>query len=246
MNFTINHWLETLPNTDLEVDTSGLQTAVKGLLPDKDEIQTLLNNTGVPERIEALGERVESLPDQVTDIATDAEDLLQESLDALQESINNLIERISDLPEEFEGTVTEQLKESADQILEAFSDDIEAKWSSLPDDAKDAMEDALTSGFKSFLDIAQQAEDYFRVEVKNTLSQSEEQLKEHVRQQLNEAKDELETAAIESVEQELVTSNVILTVGSATTSALSPALPYIKAAHLAADAINEALEVYGG
>ena len=246
MNLTIDRWLEALPDTDLDIDISGLQAAVKGLLPDRDEIQTLLNDTGVPGQVEALGDRVEALPDKLRGIVTDTEDTLQGSLDALQESMNDLIERISDLPEEFEDAVSEQLKESADQVLEAFNDDIEAKWNSLPEDAKDAMEDALTSGFKSFLDVAQQAENYFRTEVKNTLSQSEEQLKEHVRQQLNEAKDELETAAIESVEQELVTSNVVLTVGSATTSALSPLLPYIKAAHVSADAINEALAVYGG
>lgn len=235
----------TLPSLNFHLDTTELEAAISDLLPDQSFLESMLTTHRFQKQLQVVVDQAEEIPKRLIGIAENTEEALEEAWQTCLESIEGLLARLSELPEEFESAISEQLEDSAESILEAFEHDIKDNWEQLPEMAADQMQQALTNGFENFINVAEQAEEYFRTEIYNTLQESREHLTGHVEKALDSGTEEVKVAAIDSLKRELITSEVVMLVGSSVTSALSPLLPYIKAAHLTAKEINELLEMMG-
>ncbi len=232
-------------NLNFSIDTSELEMAIQAILPDPNLLEAILNKSGVPEHIETLVTEVERIPEYLNSIAQGAQQDLQDAWRDCGESTDDLQEELRELPSTLGSVIKEQLEDSAESILDAFENDIKDNWEQLPETAAEELESALTNGFKEFINIAEQAQEYFRTEIQNALQESQQYLTNHVEDTLDSTIEDLKATVIERIEQELIASVVIMQIGSVTTTALSSFLPQIVIAYQLSSTINDFLESTG-
>lgn len=231
----------TLPTT---LDTRRLQVALKNLLPDADFYERIIQGTDIQavlteleNQAKATLEHLEALQKLIP------ADTIENLLEPLQEASTELLETLEQLPDELMDSLEEQFETQAKQILVTIEEQILEPWVTLSENWLDQLLEQLLQQLLQLAKLLEHSIKHLRTQTQTALTNSQQHLQEQVQQALEASAERLKAVILDLILTELLSSQLILTIGSQTTAALSPLLPTIKAARELAEEINRLIEL---
>lgn len=231
----------TLPTT---LDTNRLQAALESLLPDAAFYEHVIQDSDVAAALREFNEKARAtLTDLASIQALIPADTIENLLEPLQEASTELLETLEQLPDKLMDNLEEQFETQAKQTLATIEEQILEPWVTLSENWLDQLLEQLLQQLLQLANLLENSIEHLRTQTQTALTNSQQHLQEQIQQALEASAERLKAVILDLILTELLSSQLILTIGSQTTAALSPLLPTIKAARELAEEINRLIEL---